>query len=48
VKVTPSGHHVFVTNLGSNSISEINPNTNTVILTIPVPGQHPQGLAFVR
>ena len=48
VKVTPSGHDVFVTNLGSNSISQINPNTNTVIRTIPVPGQHPQGLAFVR
>src|ERR1022692_689149 len=48
VKVTPSGHDVFVTNLGSNSISQINPNTNTVIRTIPVPGQHPLGLAFVR
>jgi YVTN family beta-propeller protein len=48
VKVTPSGHYVFVTNLGSNSISQINPNTNTVIRTIPVPGQHPLGLAFVR
>jgi YVTN family beta-propeller protein len=48
VKVTPSGHYVFVTNLGSNSISEINPNTNAVIRTIPVPGQHPLGLAFVR
>ena len=48
VSVTPSGHYVFVTNLGSNSISQINPNTNTVIRTIPVPGQHPQGLAFVR
>jgi YVTN family beta-propeller protein len=31
-----------------NSISEIDPNTNTVIRTIPVPGQHPLGLAFVR
>ena len=48
VKVTPSGHYVFVTNLGSNSISQINPDTNTVIRTIPVPGQHPLGLAFVR
>ena len=48
VKVTPSGHYVFVTNVGSNSISQINPNTNTVIRTIPVPGQHPLGLAFVR
>jgi YVTN family beta-propeller protein len=48
VKVTPSGHYVFVTNVASNSISEINPNTNTVIRTIPVPGQHPLGLAFVR
>jgi YVTN family beta-propeller protein len=48
VKVTPSGHHVFVTNLASNSVSEINPITNTVIRTIRVPGQHPLGLAFIR
>jgi YVTN family beta-propeller protein len=48
VKVTPSGHYVFVTNVASNSISEINANTNTLIRTIPVPGQHPLGLAFVR
>jgi YVTN family beta-propeller protein len=48
VKVTPSGHYIFVTNLGSNSISEINTLTNTVIHTIPVPGQHPLGLAFIK
>lgn len=48
VKVTPSGHYVFVTNVASNSISQINPNTNTVIRTIPVPGRHPLGLAFVK
>jgi YVTN family beta-propeller protein len=48
VRVTPSGHDVFVTNVASNSISQIDPNTNTVIRTIPVPGQHPLGLAFVR
>jgi YVTN family beta-propeller protein len=48
VKVTPSGHYVFVTNIGSNSISEISPITNTVIQTISLPGQHPLGLAFVR
>jgi YVTN family beta-propeller protein len=47
VKVTPSGHYVFVTNALSNSISEINPFTNTVIRTIPVPGKHPLGLAFL-
>jgi YVTN family beta-propeller protein len=48
VKVTPSGHYVFVTNVASNSISEINAITNTLIRTIPVPGQHPLGIAFVR
>jgi len=48
VRVTPSGHDAFVTNVASNSISQIDPNTNTVIRTIPVPGQHPLGLAFVR
>jgi YVTN family beta-propeller protein len=52
VEVTPSGHYVFVTNVGSNSITEIGVNTSTdtypVIQTIPQPGQHPFGLAFVN
>ncbi len=52
VKVTPSGHYVFVTNIGSNSITEIGVNTSTdtypVIQTIAQPGQHPLGLAFVN
>jgi YVTN family beta-propeller protein len=48
VKVAPSGHYIFVTNLGSNSISEISPSTNTVLQTIPVPGQDPLGIAFLR
>ena len=48
VKVAPSGHYIFVTNMADGTISEISPFTNTVIQTIPVPGQHPFGIAFLR
>ena len=50
VRVTPSGHDVFVTNALSNSISQIGTSTNTVIrtLTFPNGAQHPLGLAFVN
>jgi YVTN family beta-propeller protein len=50
VAVTPTGRHVFVTNLGSNSISQINTDSNTVVRTIPLKNgaMHPLGLAFVR
>lgn len=48
VKVTPTGHYVFVTNLGSNNVSEINALRDKLIRNIPVTGKHPQGLAFVK
>jgi len=49
VRVTPSGHHVFVTNALSNNISQISTSTNTVVrtLTFPHGAQHPLGLAFI-
>jgi YVTN family beta-propeller protein len=50
VAVTPTGRHVFVTNVGSNSISQIDTATNTVLRTLPLPNndQHPLGLNFVH
>jgi YVTN family beta-propeller protein len=49
VAVSPSGHDVFVTNALSNFISQINPNTNTVVRNINIKvGQHPLGLAFIN
>ena len=47
LKVTPTGRHIFVTNALSNSISQIDAASNTVVNTIPLKGQHPLGLAFV-
>jgi YVTN family beta-propeller protein len=50
VAVTPSGRHVFVTNVQSNSISQINTTTNMVIRTITLPTglMHPLGITFIR
>jgi YVTN family beta-propeller protein len=50
VKVTPSGHHVFVTNGLSNSISQISTTSNTVVRTIKLPNglKHPLGLTFIQ
>ncbi|MGD0438952.1 MAG: beta-propeller fold lactonase family protein, partial [Bryobacteraceae bacterium] len=50
VAVTPTGKHVFVTNMGSNSISQIDTATNTVLRTLQLPNndQHPLGLNFIR
>jgi YVTN family beta-propeller protein len=47
VRVTPTGRHVFVTNVLSNSISQIDTGTNTVLRTVTLKGQHPLGLAFI-
>ncbi|HTS47132.1 MAG TPA: YncE family protein [Bryobacteraceae bacterium] len=49
VRVSPSGHDVFVTNALSNTISRINADTNVVIQTWPLPNNdiHPLGLAFI-
>jgi YVTN family beta-propeller protein len=47
VRVTPPGRHLFVTNVLSNSISQIDTSTNTVLRTVTLTGQHPLGLAFV-
>jgi YVTN family beta-propeller protein len=47
VKVTSTGRHVFVTNAQSNSITQIDAASNTVVQTINLKGQHPLGLAFV-
>jgi YVTN family beta-propeller protein len=44
---SPSGRDLFVTNALSNSISRIDPSTNTV-RTYSLKGNHPLGLAFVR
>jgi len=50
VAVTPSGHHIFVTNGLSNSISQISGVSNTVVRTIKLPNnlQHPTGLVFIH
>ena len=50
VKVTPTGHHVFVTYGGSNSISMISTASQKVVRTITLPNglRHPLGLAFIR
>jgi YVTN family beta-propeller protein len=47
VAVTSTGRHVFVTNAQSNSITQIDAASNTVVQTIQLKGQHPLGLAFV-
>jgi YVTN family beta-propeller protein len=49
VKVTPSGHHLFVTNALSNSISVISTTTGEVLynLTFPNGAVHPLGIAFL-
>jgi YVTN family beta-propeller protein len=47
VKVIPTGRYVFVTNALSNSISQIDASSNTVLQTVQLKGQHPLGLAFV-
>ena len=49
LRVSPSGHDLFVTNALANNISEINTSTNTVTKTIPLPKGdiHPLGLAFL-
>jgi YVTN family beta-propeller protein len=47
VAVTSTGRHVFVTNAQSNSITQIDAASNTVVQTIMLKGQHPLGLAFV-
>ena len=44
VAVTPNGQSVYVTNQNGNSISVIDPATNTVTSTIAV-GSHPIGIA---
>ncbi|WP_019912725.1 S-layer homology domain-containing protein [Paenibacillus sp. HW567] len=41
----PTGKQIFVTNRGSNSVSIIDPATDTVISTLPV-GLAPHGVAF--
>ncbi len=50
VAVTPTGKHVFVTNTGSASISQIDTLTNTVLRTLSLPNndQDPLGLNFIR
>jgi YVTN family beta-propeller protein len=50
VMVTPTGRHLFVTNALSNSIMQIETNTNTVVRTVNMPNglRHPLGLAFVH
>lgn len=50
LKVSPSGHDLFVTNGLSNNISQISTLTNTVTRTLPLPSgaQHPLGLAFIH
>jgi YVTN family beta-propeller protein len=50
VAVTPSGHHVFVTNALSNNISVISTSTNKVIQTLTLHNGaiHPLGLTFIR
>jgi YVTN family beta-propeller protein len=47
ILATPTGRHVFVTNVLSNSISQIDTSTNTVLRTVQLKGQHPLGLVFV-
>lgn len=48
LKVSPTGHDLFVTNGLSNNIMQISPLTNTVTRTIALPHNdiHPLGLAF--
>ena len=50
LRVTPSGHNLFVTNALSNNISRISTSTNTVVMTINLPNgaMHPLGLAFIH
>src|SRR5262249_29582243 len=45
VAVSPNGTRIYVTNFNSNTVSVINPATNTVIATIPV-GSGPEGVVF--
>lgn len=47
VLVTPTGRHVFVNNVLSNSISQIDTKTNKVLRTIALKGKHPVGLTFI-
>ena len=44
VAVTPNGAYVYVTNVGSDSVSVISTATNTVTATVPV-GSDPDGVA---
>ena len=46
--ISPSGRQMAVTNALSNTISLISLNTNQVIRTIKLKGNHPLGLAWVR
>ncbi|WP_342471678.1 S-layer homology domain-containing protein [Metasolibacillus sp. FSL H7-0170] len=43
--INPNGTQVMVTNRSSNTVSVINPETDTVVATIPV-GVKPHGVAF--
>ena len=45
IAFNPDNGFMYVTNQGSNSVSVINPATNTVVATIPV-GSNPQVIAF--
>jgi YVTN family beta-propeller protein len=45
--VTPSGHHLFVTNALSGTIMQIDTSTDKVLRTIPV-GNHPLGITFIQ
>ena len=49
VKISPSGHYLFVTNLGSNSISVIATMTDKVLYNVKFPNGavHPLGLSFI-
>jgi YVTN family beta-propeller protein len=50
VAVTPTGKHVFVTNLGDVTISQIDTATSTVLRTLTLPNgdNHPLGLNFIH
>ena len=45
IAYNPKNNNIYVTNYGSNTVSIINPTTNSVIDTIPT-GTNPAGIAY--
>ena len=45
IAITPNGQYVYVTNVGSNSVSVISTSSNSVVSTITV-GSNPNGVAI--